>query len=450
MTIFSNDPAWWPTINAYRFSSYFSVAAFVVVTYDWALTFAQEVELVWRQRWSLMTVLYLGVRYLGILYAAYVRKPDHPVPYSDPLADKYSESSAQMSAIPLQLTVVPCRNVSWIVYVVWNWTGVVIFALLWVTIITRLYAMYQRSRKILISLVVTFLVLNIFDGVVAVMAMVHASGEEIVFSGAHQCWITFTGDILFLNSVTWILGTVWEVSALCLAVWIAVKHFRELRQHSAGGIIGECFTVLMKTHVLYFASFVAVSCFTLVLDFSPTFSTLQNSLGIQTFYGLLQILEIMQLFVLGPRLILGVREYGAKLVADSNTAIASIRALRKSLLSSSVIHDHPSTVSDRSSSIRSSISICFLLFFGGGLGNGGGGVRQLGWSGAIRESIVREDFTNGELEGLFENGEFGCELTRRMSSDIGVDLGLMLKAGDWRVTDRACFGGAATLFGEIF
>ncbi|KAG1794817.1 uncharacterized protein HD556DRAFT_1442599 [Suillus plorans] len=54
-----------------------AVAAFVGVTYDWlfsALTFGQEVELVWRQHWSLMTVLYLSVCYLGILYAAYVQK----------------------------------------------------------------------------------------------------------------------------------------------------------------------------------------------------------------------------------------------------------------------------------------------------------------------------------------------------------------------------------------
>ncbi|KAG2107474.1 uncharacterized protein F5147DRAFT_206170 [Suillus discolor] len=70
MTIVSDDPAWWPVINLDRFASYFPVAAFVAVTYDWSLTFGQEVELIWRQRWSLMTVLYLSVRYLGILYAA--------------------------------------------------------------------------------------------------------------------------------------------------------------------------------------------------------------------------------------------------------------------------------------------------------------------------------------------------------------------------------------------
>jgi hypothetical protein len=70
MTIISNDPATWPVIDAYRFYSYFVVAAFVIVVYDWALIFGQEVELVWKQRWSLMTVMYLGLRYFGMLYLA--------------------------------------------------------------------------------------------------------------------------------------------------------------------------------------------------------------------------------------------------------------------------------------------------------------------------------------------------------------------------------------------
>ncbi|KAG2057604.1 hypothetical protein BDR06DRAFT_951815 [Suillus hirtellus] len=70
ITISVNDPAWWPIIKAYRLASYFIVAAFIGVAYDWTLTFGREVELIWRRRWSLMTVLYLSVHYLGILYAA--------------------------------------------------------------------------------------------------------------------------------------------------------------------------------------------------------------------------------------------------------------------------------------------------------------------------------------------------------------------------------------------
>jgi hypothetical protein len=51
--------------------------------------------------------------------------------------------------------------------------------MLQVIIIARLHAMYQLSRKILIFLVFTFLAVNIFDGVVAVMATVQSTGGTL-------------------------------------------------------------------------------------------------------------------------------------------------------------------------------------------------------------------------------------------------------------------------------
>jgi hypothetical protein len=176
-----------------------------------------------------MTVLYLSVRYLGMIYAVlYI-----------------------LNGVPtIFLTDTECT----IIYVIRNWTGVLVFAMLFVIMITRLHAMYQRSRKILIFLIVTFLADNIFNGVVTVMTTMYTSGEGLVLSGTYLCSIGYTKDIIyFLGCLTWILGTVWEVFALCLALWIAVKHFRELRQHSTGGVMEDCFTVLIKSHVLYFA-----------------------------------------------------------------------------------------------------------------------------------------------------------------------------------------------------
>ncbi|KAG2364157.1 hypothetical protein BDR07DRAFT_1402090 [Suillus spraguei] len=72
MTVVSNDPSWWPLISYNLFYSYWIVAAGVVVVYDWVLTLGQEIELIWRQRWSLMTVLYLITRYIGIPFSVYV------------------------------------------------------------------------------------------------------------------------------------------------------------------------------------------------------------------------------------------------------------------------------------------------------------------------------------------------------------------------------------------
>ncbi|OAX33413.1 hypothetical protein K503DRAFT_775629, partial [Rhizopogon vinicolor AM-OR11-026] len=71
MTIVSNDPSWWPTINSQISLGYFVVAVICssMIAYDWALSFGQEVDLFWRHRWSLVTFLYLSVRYIGILYS---------------------------------------------------------------------------------------------------------------------------------------------------------------------------------------------------------------------------------------------------------------------------------------------------------------------------------------------------------------------------------------------
>ncbi|KIK36117.1 hypothetical protein CY34DRAFT_811550, partial [Suillus luteus UH-Slu-Lm8-n1] len=71
MTFISNDTSWWPVIDMDLFYSYWTVATGVVVVYDWVLTIGQEIELIWRQRWSLMTVLYLVIRYIGIPYSVY-------------------------------------------------------------------------------------------------------------------------------------------------------------------------------------------------------------------------------------------------------------------------------------------------------------------------------------------------------------------------------------------
>ncbi|KAG0700526.1 hypothetical protein DFH29DRAFT_617041 [Suillus ampliporus] len=291
MTVVSNSPGWWPSINSYRIGSYFVVSACAGLIYDWVLTFGQEVELIWRQRWSLMTVLYLSVRYLGIIFATLNIMCDVPT--------------------------IPLTNVvSYMTFTAEYWIAFVVNQILGVMMITRLHAMYQRSRKVLILLIVIYLAVHITNGVITSMAMKSISGDELILSGTYQCNIYYEAPLL--SAISWILGTIWEVLALCLSIWIAMKHFRELRRQSAGGIIGDCFAVLIKFHVIYFASFLAVSSYALFLFFS----TILGDASSQIFAGFLLIFDIVQMFVLGPRLIIGIREYHAKLVADSDTATA--------------------------------------------------------------------------------------------------------------------------------
>ncbi|KAG2092657.1 uncharacterized protein F5147DRAFT_840604 [Suillus discolor] len=305
MTLVSNSPNMWPDINFHRMESYCAVigstaASTVVVIYDWGkqdmgyqllkeflmflcysqvLTFEQEVELVWKRRWSVMSVLYLTLRYGGIIYA---------------------------------ILDIPG------IFFVFNqeWVFTIANIILGVIMIARLHAMYQRSRKMLIFLVVFFLALTITSGVITVTQNTHLTAEEVVLSGTHQCedW----ENSFLLSAITWILGTVWEALALYLSVRIAIKHFRE--RLSTGSIIEDCFTVLIKSHVFYFASFLAVAS----LYMSSLSPSLRNgvSAGDVLYHAVMLLSSLLQMFLLGPRLILSVREHSTRLVDDSDGATA--------------------------------------------------------------------------------------------------------------------------------
>lgn len=293
MTLVSNDPGLWHVIHANRTGSYFMVAASVGVVYDSALSFAQEVELIWRQRWSLMTVLYLSLRYIGIVYA--------------------------VINILISLPTFPTTDTGCcIMCFALCWINVVVPAILGVIMIARLHAMYQGSRKVLILLVTIFPVVHISGAVITVMMLRHVTVEEVILSGTYNCAVELGGDGVLLGTIYTILVTIWEILALCLSGWITVKHLRDLQQvYPAGGMIGDCFRVLIKSHLDYFASFFAVSCFSFGYLF-PTIQTVPYSLGAQIYFGVLQIFVLVQFFVLGPHLILSVREYHAELVANSD------------------------------------------------------------------------------------------------------------------------------------
>jgi len=201
--------------------------------------------------------------------------------------------------------------------------GVIVNIMLGVIMITRLYAMYQQSRKMLIFLLAIFLPIQITNIVIVATQHGNISGEDYILSGMHMCIYYVSGDVQFLFGMTWILVTAWEVLALFLSIWIAVKHFRDMPQPTRW-TASDCFAMLIKTHAFYFASVVVAS--SLELGFLSPKITALGIVGTEVYTGISQIARLVMWFVLGPRLILGVREHNAKLVADSDegTAMTSI------------------------------------------------------------------------------------------------------------------------------
>jgi len=200
------------------------------------------------------------------------------------------------------------------------WTAFIANTMLGVIMIARLYAMYQRSRRMLIFLVVIFMTVTITFVVMTVIGSSYVSAEALILSGTFQCHY---GDDNFMT-LNWLLCTVWEILALCLAIWISVKHLREMSRPSIGWSVGGIFEVLISSHVHYFAAFATSSCLNL---FSPS-SSISNlsSVGVQVYYGIFQVAIDMQIFVLGPRLLMTVRRYHAKLVdnPDAGACVTTI------------------------------------------------------------------------------------------------------------------------------
>jgi len=78
--------------------------------------------------------------------------------------------------------------------------------MLQVIIITRLHAMHQPSRKILSFIIVTFLAVNIFGGIVVVMIIMHTSG------GTLNCgWRTIRISLMNTSGI----DSLWHPSVRC-------------------------------------------------------------------------------------------------------------------------------------------------------------------------------------------------------------------------------------------
>jgi hypothetical protein len=76
--------------------------------------------------------------------------------------------------------------------------------------------------------------------------------EELILSGISQCFTEYINQAaIFIVHETLIPTLIWEILALCLALWIVIKHFCEVRQMPTGGD-PFIMMVLIKGHLLDF------------------------------------------------------------------------------------------------------------------------------------------------------------------------------------------------------
>ncbi|KAG1867239.1 hypothetical protein DFJ58DRAFT_769103, partial [Suillus subalutaceus] len=119
--------------------------------------------------------------------------------------------------------------------------------------IARINAMYRGSKKLLIFLVVALLACTITSGVLMVIGTRGISTQETTLSaGYHICIIEFDTSMINLDYESLVSTAAWEILNLFLAVWIVIRHFRELRQSTIELTIGDYFRILIESHTFYF------------------------------------------------------------------------------------------------------------------------------------------------------------------------------------------------------
>ncbi|KAL4076984.1 hypothetical protein V8B97DRAFT_1361999 [Scleroderma yunnanense] len=113
-----------------------AVVPFALVLYDYAITFDEEVKYIWTKSMSTVTLIYLVLRYFGILIMLFYTI----VFLSD--WDTSSASKANNNIFPI-LELWPIVVAAWLVHVILQ---------------MRLYALYNRSKRVLSVMITGFII----------------------------------------------------------------------------------------------------------------------------------------------------------------------------------------------------------------------------------------------------------------------------------------------------
>ncbi|KAF8126719.1 hypothetical protein EV363DRAFT_1347193 [Boletus edulis] len=125
-------------------NDYLSLAVVTAVGYDYILNFSREIEYVWRKPWTWVSTIFVVLRYIGLCWIMTVALTD----------------STFVPGPPEACTVL---------YLVFIWGFVVFLSATDLVMILRVYAMWNRSRLILYTLLFIYVLQNIssviLDGV---------------------------------------------------------------------------------------------------------------------------------------------------------------------------------------------------------------------------------------------------------------------------------------------
>ncbi|KAG2144259.1 hypothetical protein DEU56DRAFT_937959 [Suillus clintonianus] len=219
-----------------RWNNNVSVAAITLISYEYLLLLEKEVEYVWKRPWSLMSCLYLVVRYFGLFLALLCACWGGLL---------YMPESSQQS-LPSYFS---CYDL--IVLIEWGFSVYFVFAE--IILIWRLYAICNQSKlllHVLIGLFLPIVALSIGTDIYLYSRREVFSVKELMTGNTTYCTIYFKiGPALAIY--TSIPIVCYDILLVILAAATLVRHLKEQRKIKMRP--NTYMVMIVRYHIMYFA-----------------------------------------------------------------------------------------------------------------------------------------------------------------------------------------------------
>ncbi|KAG1857399.1 hypothetical protein DFJ58DRAFT_745113 [Suillus subalutaceus] len=223
-------------------NNYVSVPVFTVMSYEYLLLLDKEVKYVWGRPWSIMSFLYLVVRYFGLFLALLCGLWGGLL---------YMPESSQFSLVIVLLY--SCKYIGYGLVVLIEWGFSVYFCFAEAILIWRLYALCNQSKLLLYVLVGLFLpivALSIGTDIYLYSRRNVFSVKEIITPHAKYCTLSYNiGPMPAIY--TSIPIVCYDVLLVVLAAAILVRHLRQQRGFQMRA--NTYMVMIVRYHIMYFA-----------------------------------------------------------------------------------------------------------------------------------------------------------------------------------------------------
>ncbi|KAH7928966.1 hypothetical protein BV22DRAFT_157759 [Leucogyrophana mollusca] len=273
--------------------NYVYMASAAVVMYDQVLNFSQEVDLIWGRHWTFMTGLYFAARYCG------------------------SVSLFGTTALGLRLTWT--RKVLESAYIASQWLSGVFGVAMQAILLVRVYALYNRSKKLLAFLLACFccevIVVLVTYGMLFNFSFM---GRYVLAIGPNSIGSVAEEDELDpavlepLGVVNVLMQLTLDVILLAFALFAAVNHASEARKLHGGWSINPLVKSLVADQLIYFIGNVIwqATALSLLVPNSIAAGSVFMA-GMNDFFGAFAVLA-------GPHMVISLRAKEIKTVKDTS------------------------------------------------------------------------------------------------------------------------------------